>query len=376
MVAVAGWGARYWWQLEQVGTASILVEEGEVTVVRGGGTHHLAAPSTSEVPSGSEIRTETGSRAGLTLSPAVSVILDSEGVLLLRHLPREAKGDSGVSVLVERGQTLHQVEGSLDPEGRYEVLTPAAAVTLVAGRYFVNVSDNGATVVEVSQGLARVTAQDSEVEVRQGEFTSIDPGRAPSIPLSMAARFVYVSERTGNLDIWLLDEEGRDFRLTNDPAADLAPVWSPDGSRIAFESLRDGNSEIYVMDADGSNQTNLSRREADDHAPSWSPDGSLIAFDSPRDGLCEIYVMKADGTEEVRLTNGPGLSVNPHWEVGGSEIIFSRIENDSNGDGVVDLRDMSAFFSMQPTGGTAGTFWHTRFVFDEHVFPWSRRGVG
>ena len=376
MVAAAAWGARYWWQLEQVGTATLLVEQGEATVVRGGATRHLSAPSTSEVPSGSEIRTETGSRTDLALSPEVSVILESEGVVLLRHLPGGAKGDSDISVLVQRGQTWHEVRGSLDPESRYEVLTPAAAVTFVPGRYSVNVSDEGATVVEVSQGMARVTAQDSEVEVWQGEYTSIDPGRAPSIPRSMVARFAYVSERRGNLDVWLLDEEGRNIRLTNHPAADLAPVWSPDGTRIAFESLRDGNSEIYVMDADGSNQVNLTRHEADDHAPSWSPDGGLIAFESVRDGARELYVMNADGTEGARLTNGPGLSVAPHWDIGGSDIIFSRIEDDSNGDGVVDLRDMSAFFSMPPTGGTAGTFWYTRFVFDEHVFPWSRRGVG
>jgi tricorn protease-like protein len=376
MVAAAAWGARYWWQLEQVGTANLLVEQGEATVVRGGATSHLSAPSTSEVASGSEIRTETGSRTDLALSPAVSVILESENVVLLRHLPGGTKGDSDVSVLVQRGQTLHEVRGSLDSESRYEVLTPAAAVTLVPGRYSVNVSENGATVVEVSQGLAKVTAQDSEVEVWQGEFTSINPGRAPSIPRSMVARFVYVSERTGNLDVWLLDEDGRSIRLTNHPAADLAPVWSPDGTRIAFESLRDGNSEIYVMDADGSSQVNLTRHEAGDHAPSWSPDGGLIAFESVRDGALELYVMNADGTEAARLTNGPGLSVAPHWDIGGSEIIFSRIEDDSNGGGVVDLLDMSAFFSVPATGGTAGTFWYTRFVFDEHVFPWSRRGVG
>lgn len=376
MAAAAAWGARYWWQLEQVGTATLLVERGEATVVRDGATRHLSAPSTSEVPSGSEIRTETGSRTDLALSSTVSVTLESEGVVLLRHLPGEAKGDSNVSVLVQRGQTWHQVRGSLDPERRYEVLTPAAAVALVPGRYSVNVSGDGATVVEVSQGLARVTAQDSEVEVWQGEFTSIDPGRAPTIPRSTAARFVYTSERTGNLDIWLLDEEARDIQLTNHPAADLAPVWSPDGTRIAFESLRDGNSEIYVMDADGSNQVNLTRHEADDHAPSWSPDGSFIAFESVRDGALELYVMNADGTEAARLTNGLGLSVAPHWDIGGSEIIFSRIEDDSNGDGVVDLRDLSAFFSVPATSGTAGTFWCTRFVFDEHVFPWSRRGVG
>jgi dipeptidyl aminopeptidase/acylaminoacyl peptidase len=249
-------------------------------------------------------------------------------------------------------------------------------VTLGPGRYSIDVADDGATVIEVSRGTAHATAQDSEVEVWQGEYTAIDPGLAPSIPRPTAARFVYVSERTGNPDIWLLEEEGRNIRLTNHPAADLAPVWSPDGTRIAFESLRDGDSEIYVMEADGSNQVNLTRHQGDDFAPSWSPDGDLIAFESLRDGVLEVYIMRADGSEGARLTNGPGLSLAPHWEIGGSEIIFSRIENDSNGDGVVDLRDMSAFFSVPKTGGTAGSFWYMRFVFDEYVFPWSRRGVG
>ena len=129
------------------------------------------------------------------------------------------------------------------------------------------------------------------------------------------------------------------------------------------------------MDADGSDQINLTRHEADDHAPSWSPDGTLIVFESLRDGPRQVYVMKADGTEGARLTNGPGLSVAPHWDIGGSDIVFSRIENDSNSDGVLDLRDMSALFYVPPTGGME-MIWYTRFVFDERVFPWARRPVG
>jgi hypothetical protein len=376
MVAAAAWGVLHWRQLAQGGCETLLLVNGEATVLRGGATRHLSATSTSVVCGGDEIRTETRSSTVLVLTPTASVTLGSEGVILLRHLPGEGLGDSDTSVLLQRGETLLQIRESSLPASRYEVLTPAAAVALVPGRYSVDVADNGATVVEVSQGMAKVTAQDSQVEVWQAEFTSLDPGRAPSIPRSVVARFVYVSERAGNLDIWMLDEEGRDVQLTNDPAGDLAPVWSPEGTRIAFESLRDGNSEIYVMDADGSNQINLTRQEADDHAPSWSPDGKLIAFESLRDGARELYVMSSDGSEGARLTNGPGLSVAPHWDIDGSEIIFSRIPDDSNGDGVVDLRDMSAFFSVPPTGGTAGTFWYMRFVFDEHVFPWSRRAVG
>ena len=74
---------------------------------------------------------------------------------------------------------------------------------------------------------------------------------------------------------------------------DGSPSWSPDGGRIAFDSLRDGNGEIYVMNADGSGQTRLTDDPGFDGSASWSPDGSRIAFQSFRDGDAnpEIYVM-------------------------------------------------------------------------------------
>ncbi len=72
-----------------------------------------------------------------------------------------------------------------------------------------------------------------------------------------------------------------------------APAWSPDGQKIAFASVRDGNQEIYVMNADGSGQQRLTRNTAGDYAPAWSPDGRKIAFVSQRDGHVnhEIYLM-------------------------------------------------------------------------------------
>ena len=83
------------------------------------------------------------------------------------------------------------------------------------------------------------------------------------------------------------------------------PVWSPDGRRIAFENLRDGNGEIYVMNADGSGQRRLTRNPAHDFAPAWSPDGRRIAFVRDRgrgDAKAEVYVMNADGSGQWRLT--------------------------------------------------------------------------
>ena len=105
------------------------------------------------------------------------------------------------------------------------------------------------------------------------------------------------------------------------------PSWSPDGSQIAFDSDRDGNWEIYVMDADGSNPTNLTNNAADDQRPAWSPDGSKIAFHSNRDGnLDEIYVMDADGSNPIRLTNNTDNDHCPSWSPDGSKIAFRSFQ--------------------------------------------------
>ena len=94
-------------------------------------------------------------------------------------------------------------------------------------------------------------------------------------------KIAFTSIRDGNGEIYVMDADGSNqINLTGNPAQDFDPSWSHDGSKIAFMSNRDGNWEIYEMDADGSNQTNLTSNSADDRVPSWSPDGSKIAFAS------------------------------------------------------------------------------------------------
>ena len=78
-------------------------------------------------------------------------------------------------------------------------------------------------------------------------------------------------------------------------------------------SNRDGNSEIYIVNADGSNLVNLTNNPSTDRCPVWSPDGSKIAFNSNRDGNEAIYVMNTDGSNPTRLITSPAYAGSPSW---------------------------------------------------------------
>ena len=141
-------------------------------------------------------------------------------------------------------------------------------------------------------------------------------------------RIAFVSDRDGNEEIYAMNADGSGVvRLTNNSANDRYPSWSPDGRRIAFESDRDGNYEIYAMNADGSGLTRLTNDSASDRRPSWSPDSRRIAFDR-RD---EIYAMNADGSGVVRLTNNSADDWDPSWSPDGRRIAFVS-DRDGNGE--------------------------------------------
>jgi Tol biopolymer transport system component len=128
------------------------------------------------------------------------------------------------------------------------------------------------------------------------------------------ARITFATDRDGNFEIYAMNADGSgQTRLTRNVASDYGPAWSPDRSRIAFHSDRDGNAEIYVMNANGSGQTNVTNNPAYDNYPAWSPDGSKIAFRSARDGNNDIYVMDADGTDQDRLTSSAAIDRCPDW---------------------------------------------------------------
>lgn len=103
---------------------------------------------------------------------------------------------------------------------------------------------------------------------------------------------------------------------------DGSPAWSPDATRIAFYSERDGNAEIYVMHADGTNVTRLTRTKADEGYPAWAPDGRTISFDSDAAGTFDIWAMDAAGGNPRRLTGDRARDVSATWSPDGSRIVF------------------------------------------------------
>ena len=189
---------------------------------------------------------------------------------------------------------------------------------------------------------------------------------------SLNNQIVFTSSRDDdNQDIWVISPDGSGLtRLTNDPWHSVAPAISPDGTKIAFTSQRTdpdrdppgpGPPDIYVMNADGSSVVNLTGNvvksigiKAANVAPAWSPDGSKIAFASDRDSdvNVDIFVMNADGTKPVNLTNNPFHDNLPTWSADGTKIAF---ESSRDFDSSIEIYAMNA-------DGTAPTRLTTRLA--------------
>ncbi len=152
-------------------------------------------------------------------------------------------------------------------------------------------------------------------------------------------------------DIWKIRADGSDaINLTAETKANNGfPDFSPDNRRIVFRSGRDGNQEIYVMDADGKNARRLTNHPATDTMPAFAPSGNLIAFASNRDGNFQIYTLalNADGSpgDLRRITQHPGNHNHPRFSPDGKWLLFA-----SDRGGINDEEPLNPIFSPQPSG--------------------------
>ena len=141
-----------------------------------------------------------------------------------------------------------------------------------------------------------------------------------------STKLAFISERDGNPEIYVMERDSLDalcensggnpkqiYRLTDTEEDESDIVWSPDGQRILFVSERDGNKEIYVMDYTGSNETRLTFNQKDDYDPIWGTDGTSVIFVSELDGDSDIFIMDTEGQSQQRITNNDAVDESPTW---------------------------------------------------------------
>jgi len=296
-------------------------------------------------------QTVTATASALAATPRVTFTAMTLGILRVTTTTTGADLDAdGYSVSVLHGTT-YDTTALLAPNAAMSVRRRPGdyKVTLSLGSVAVNcdtispmsltatVPNGGAVGVafEVACAPARLLAFGSNAAVYtikvNGTATTLltDRGGAPAWSPD-GGKVAFNTDRDGDWEIYVMAADGTNaVRLTNDPGVDGHPSWSPAGNKIAFTSNRDGNSEIYVMNADGTNPVRLTSDPAGDYSPAWSPDGSKIAFTSNRGGGADIYLMNADGSNLARLTDTGDY--DPAWSPDRSKIVFTHPSGSCSG---------------------------------------------
>ncbi len=195
-----------------------------------------------------------------------------------------------------------------------------------------------------------------------GSILVVVPGEGDATVPGAIGRIAFVSDMDhGSGEIYVRDFAGSTpTRLTTNTAYDAVPIWSPDGTRIAFSS----DGDVYVMDPDGSNQTNLTNGVGSSNTPlDWSPDGTRILFLSDRDGDNDLWVMYADGSQPSQLLNTAQLELDGAWSPDGTTIAFSRLSGihsdiwlmDADGSNQRNITNNTSSDSASPSWSPDGT---------------------
>jgi len=179
-------------------------------------------------------------------------------------------------------------------------------------------------------------------------------------------KIAFSSNRSGNNEIWVMDRNGANpVQLTRSMGRCSGPAWSPEGDQVAFSASADGGG-IFVMAAEGTETRRVSPRGLPASSPAWSPEGDRIAFAVDRNHHSEIWVMEADGSDPIQVTESPsGGNQHPDWSPDGEWIVFNSWRNDDESssdiwtvaaDGTEERRltsspEMEEYPAWSPDGG-------------------------
>ena len=200
-----------------------------------------------------------------------------------------------------------------------------------------------AAVVVVGQSVSEASSADSGPPLPGTACSKRSPRAQSGQPhvggsSQGASLIAFDSDRDGHSQIYVMNADGSDpRRLTRNATGSMSPAWSPDGTKIAFtrscsygSGRYDSDNQIFVMNADGSHQRRLTQDRENDTSPAWSPDGTKIAFVrsvySPASGPgFGIFVMNADGSRQRVLARNASVFGDPTWSSNGKQIAYVGI---------------------------------------------------
>ncbi|MEE8573605.1 MAG: LpqB family beta-propeller domain-containing protein, partial [Gemmatimonadota bacterium] len=199
-----------------------------------------------------------------------------------------------------------------------EPLSPATDVTWTSSDEAVlRVSSTG-TLTPISRGRSQVVA-------------STPWGVADTATVFVQGEILVTSTRDGPADLFAFDpaDPGAFSQITEGPGDEIGAAYSPDGSQIVFASNRDGNYELYVVDADGQNPQRVTMTTANEAEPTWTPDGKQIVYQSDASGGLQVWIMNADGSNQLAVTEGTAANLEPTVSPDGSRIVFTSVRDDN-----------------------------------------------
>ena len=187
---------------------------------------------------------------------------------------------------------------------------------------------------------------------------NLNPDFSPS-----GREIIYTSYKKGNPDLYRRELfTGAEARISSSRGINIGGAWAPDGNRIALASSKDGHSQIYLITKDGKQLARLTRNAALDVSPAWSSDGSRLAFVSDRLGKPQVFVMNVDGSNVHRLTTSGAYNVGPRWSPRDDRIVYCRQQGNGfqiyaiNADGSGDTRLTSEGSNEHPRWSPDGRF--------------------